>query len=245
MGLMGLIGAQAQFSDYGVKGGLGIATIEDDLSTKSPVLGVNVGGYVNFTFAQSQSVLAEIFYLQTGLNLIRRGSNFEEKHEQANDLMIRKGYNHAWYAQLPILAGVHMELPIRQAGHTVGFYLGPAVSFGLFGRYDDRKITPGNPSSSATYDVDRDGTAADKSVFNHINRLDVSAIVGVSYEYRNFTFSLFVDHGFMATSEGEDVLQLIENSQSGNTDNANVKIPNGHNNAVMLSVAYRLGTFGK
>ena len=36
MGLMGLMGAQAQFADYGVRAGLGVATISDDLSTKSP-----------------------------------------------------------------------------------------------------------------------------------------------------------------------------------------------------------------
>lgn len=246
MGLMGVMGnmAQAQFSDYGVKGGLGVATIDDDLTTTSPVLGVNVGGYVNFVFGQSKSVLAEIFYLQTGLNLIHRGNSFEEKHEEANDLMIRTGYNHAWYAQVPILAGVHMELPVRKAGHVVGLYAGPAVSVGLFGRHADRKITPGNPSPSANYDLDRDGTAADRDVFSHLNRLDIGAIVGLSYEYRNFTFSLFVDHGFMATSEGEDVLQIIENSQSSeNNENTNFIIPNGNNNAVMFSVAYKLGNF--
>lgn len=245
MCLMGFMGAQAQFSDYGVKLGVGMATIEDDLSTKSPVLGLNAGGYINFTFAQSESVLAEIFYLQTGLNIIHRGSNFEEIHEHENDLMVRTGFYHALYAQIPILAGVHLELPIRKAGHVVGFYLGPAVSVGLFGRYADRKVTPGNPAASANYDVNVTGTSTDRDVFSHINRLDIGAIVGLSHEYRNFTFSLFIDHGFMATSEGEDVLQLIENSQSGNTDNSKVRIPNGHNNAVMFSVAYRLGSFSK
>ena len=90
MCLMGFMGAQAQFSDYGVKLGVGMATIEDDLSTKSPVLGLNAGGYINFTFAQSESVLAEIFYLQTGLNIIHRGSNFEEIHEHENDLIKRE-----------------------------------------------------------------------------------------------------------------------------------------------------------
>lgn len=247
MGLMGLMGtkAQAQFSDYGVKLGVGVATIEDDLATKAPVLGLNVGGYVNFVFGQSESMLAEIFYLQTGLNIIRRGSNFEEMREHENDLMIRTGYYHAWYAQIPILAGVHMELPIRQAGHVVGFYLGPTFNVGLFGSYADRKVTPGNPAASANYDVSLNGTSTDRDVFSHINRLDIGAIVGLSYEYRQFTFSLFLDHGFMATSEGVDVLQLIENSQSGNVDEAKVRIPNGHNNAVMFSVAYRLGNFNK
>lgn len=274
MGFMGLMGniAQAQFGDYGVKVGFGTATIDDDLSTKSPVLGVNLGGYINYTFAQSESILAEIFYLQSGLNIIHRGSNFEEIHEHANDLMERRGYYHAWYAQLPLLAGVHMELPIRQAGHVVGLYLGPALNVGLFGRYYDRKATPFNPSYTANYDTDVHGTASDRAVFNHISRLDVSAIVGFSYEYGNLTVSLFIENGFIATSEGEDVLSIITNGTGSgstgtgtatppaeisnhwpqlvsgnpyNTSDVSVKIPNGNNFAVMLSVAYRLGSFQK
>lgn len=246
MGLMGLMSAQAQFGDYGVKVGIGTATIQDDLSTKSPVLGLNFGGYIDYTFAQSQSVLAEIFYLQSGLNIIHRGSNFEEIHEYANDLMIRTGYYHAWYAQIPILAGVHMELPIRKAGHVVGFYLGPAINIGLFGRYGDRKVSPYSANYDANYDVDVNGTPADRAVFNHINRFDLGAIIGLSYEYRDFTFSLFLDHGFLATSEGTDVLRLIDNTMAeannNNSNKVNVNIPNGNNNAVMLSIAYRLGT---
>ncbi|MBR5093263.1 MAG: PorT family protein [Bacteroidales bacterium] len=246
MSLMGMMGAHAQFGDYGVKVGIGTATIQDDLITKSPVFGLNVGGYIDYTFAKSQSVLAEIFYLQTGLNLIHRGSNFEEIHEYANDLMIRTGSFHAWYAQIPILAGVHMELPIRKAGHVVGFYLGPAISVGLFGNYADRKVTPYSANYDANYDVDVNGTPADRAVFNHINRFDLGAIIGLSYEYRDFTVSLFLDHGFLATSEGEDVLRIIDNNMSGNNNKKiNVKIPNGNNNAVMLSVAYRLGTISK
>ena len=263
--LIGLIGlglmshkVNAQFGDYGVKTGFGAATIVDDLATKSPVLGLNFGGYIDYTFGQSQSVLGEIFYLQTGLNLIHRGSNFEEHHEIANDLMIRTGSYSAWYLQVPVLAGVHMELPVREAGHVVGFYLGPAVNVGVFGRYHDRKVSPTKPSYDENYDVDVNGSRSDRNVFNHINRFDISAVFGVSYERGDFTFSLFVDHGFLATSEGEDVLRLIDNAM-GNTEQqnnpaasllnnvtkVNVKIPNGNNNAIMLSVAYRLGTLGK
>ena len=89
--LMGLMGreANAQFSDYGVKLGLGVATISDDLSTKSPILGMNVGGYVNFTFAKSKSVLAEIFYLQTGLNITRRGRSHEQVLQTSNRMSLR------------------------------------------------------------------------------------------------------------------------------------------------------------
>ena len=238
--------ARAQFDDYGVKFGLGAATLADDLSSKSPILGVNVGGYVNLTFKHSQTALAEVFYLQTGLNLVRRGNIFEEVYEHGNTLAHREGYHHAYYVQLPVLAGIHFELPVREVGHVVGIYLGPAVSYGLFGRYADRMITPAYTSRSANYDVNFSGTAEDRALFNHINRLDVSAILGLSYEHGKYTFSLFVDHGFIAVSEGTDVLRTIIDSMSGTTvtpgDN---NIPNGNNNAVMFSVAYKLGSFSK
>lgn len=244
MGLMGLMGSQAraQFGAYGVKGSVGMATIADDLSTNSPIVGAGVGGYVNYTFAESQSVLAEIFYLQSGLNINRRGHNFEAVLDRDNHLSIRQGFYHAYYAQIPILACVHMELPIRKAGHVVGVYAGPAVSIGLFGRCRDRMVTPGVSSYKVNYDVDMHGSSADRAVFNHLQRLDVSAIVGLSYEYRNFVFSLYVDHGFLATSKEEDILRVIENNLSG-TNNITTKIPNGNNNAVMVSVGYNLGSF--
>lgn len=233
---------QAQFGDYGVKAGIGLATINDDLSTKSPILGATVGGYINYTFVQSESVLEETFFLQTGLNLMRRGSNFEEVLENGASLMYREGYYHAYYLQLPILACVHYELPIRSRGHVVGFYLGPAVSFGLFGRYGDRRITPGVTSPAANYDVNFNGSDEDRQVFNHLNRLDISAVIGLSYEYKRFTASFYIDHGFMATSEGVDILRIIEN---GAGSNINVKIPNGNNVSYMLSVSYSLGSFIK
>ena len=248
IGLMALTGtkARAQFDDYGVKAALGTATLADDLATKSPILGVNVGGYLNFTFKHSPTALSEIFYLQTGLNLVRRGNRFQEVYEHDNTLSFREGYHHAYYIQLPSLAGVHVELPIREPGHIVGFYLGPAVSYGLFGRYADRMITPGYTSRAANYDVNFSGTANDRALFNHISRMDVSAILGVSYEHGNYTFSLFVDHGFIAVSEGTDVLRTIINSLSGGTTTSNIpNIPDGNNNAVMLSVAYKLGSFMK
>lgn len=251
IGLIGLMAltcgkARAQFDDYGVKAAIGTATLADDLATKSPILGMNVGGYINFTFKHSPTVLSEIFYLQTGLNLVRRGNSFQEVYEHDNTLSFREGYHHAYYVQLPILAGVHMELPIREPGHVVGFYLGPAVSYGLFGRYADRMITPGYTSRAANYDVNFSGTDDDRALFNHISRLDVSAILGVSYEHGNYTFSLFVDHGFIAVSEGTDVLRTIMNNLAGTGTTSSIpNIPDGNNNAVMFSVAYKLGSFQK
>lgn len=234
----------AQFSEYGVKVGLGAATMNDDLATKSPVLATNIGGYINYTFQNSESLFSEIFHLQTGLNLIRRGSNFEEVLERGTTLSIRTGYHHAWYVQLPILACLHYELPIRHPGHDLGLCIGPAVSFGLFGNYADRKITPGVSSPSANYDISFNGTPDDCKVFNHLNRLDIGAIVGLTYQYRNLNLSLFIDHGFLATSDGYDILRIIQNQQSQGSD-VNVKIPNGHNVAYMLSFSYKLGDLSK
>lgn len=234
---MGIMSAHAQFGQYGVRAGVGIATMDDDLTTVSPILGATVGGYINFTFAKSESVLAETFYLQTGLNLNRRGSVFEEHPEKGSRLMYRHGFYHAYYLQLPILACVQYELPIRASGHIVGFYVGPTVSYGLFGRFADRMITPGVESTAVNYDLDFNGTAEQRKVFNHLNRLDVSLMLGLTYQYKRFTASLYLDRGFLATSEGDDILRIIE----GTT--VDTKIPNGHNVAYMLSVSYALGSF--
>lgn len=217
----------------GVKGAVGVATISDDLSTNGPVVGASVGGFVTLDFKQSASVLAEIFYLQSGLNIIRRGSNFETVLEYGNSLMHRKGYYHAYYAQIPVLAGVHMELPVRKAGHVVGVYLGPAIDVGIFGRCKARQITPGVSSRNANYDLDVTGSAKDRAVFSHLNRIDVSAIVGVSYEYQHLTVTAYIDHGFLATSKEDDLLRIIENASGVST-----KIPNGNNSAWMLGVGY-------
>ena len=223
---------------FGAKAGLGYATITDDLSTKSPILGATVGGFANLTFAKSQSMLAEIFYLQTGLNLNRRGSNFQVVMERDNTLSIREGYYHAYYAQIPILACVHMELPIRKAGHIVGVYLGPTINVGIFGRCKDRLVSPGISSYTGNYDLDIHGSAHDRAVFSHLKRFDLSAIVGASYEYKNYVVNLYVDYGFLPTSEETDIIRVIENS-SNSGSNIKIEIPNGYNIAYMLTVGYK------
>ena len=236
----------AQWGDYGVKAGLGYASITDDLSTKSPIVGANLGGYINLNFTKSQTVLGEIFYLQTGLNLVRRGSNFQVVLDHETTISIREGYYHAYYLQLPFLACVHMELPIRKAGHVVGVYAGPAVSVGVFGVCRDRMVAPFLPSHLVNYDSHVTGTAADRAVFNHLSRLDISALIGLTYEYKDFSVSLSVDHGFVATSKEEDILRIIENSQSGSgTPSTTVEIPNGNNVAFLLTIGYRLGNFSE
>ena len=236
MGLMGsMVHAQWQF---GAKAGLGYASITDDLSTKSPILGATVGGFANLTFVESKSMLGEIFYLQMGLNLNRRGSNFQVVMERDNTLSIREGYYHAYYAQIPVLACVHMELPIRKAGHIVGVFLGPTLNMGIFGRCKDRLVSPGISSYTGNYDLDIHGTAHDRAVFTHLKRFDVSAILGVSYEYKNYIASLYVDYGFLPTSNETDIIRVIENSSNSNS-NIRVDIPNGYNTAYMLTVGYR------
>lgn len=251
MVLTGITGARCQqFGDYGVRAGLGVATYTDDLATKAPVLGATLGGFINFDFEATESPAGELFYLQTGLNLNRRGSVFQEVFEKESTLSIREGYMHAYYAQIPILACMHMELPIRDAGHVVGVFAGPAVSVGLFGRYADRKVSPGVASYTDNYDIDVNGTSADRAVFNHIKRLDVSAVFGITYERGPLMLSLYVDHGFIATSKGEDILRIIENGQAQILDQINntdtkpieVEIPNGNNTAWMLSASYKLGS---
>lgn len=239
--LLGLTGhmAHAQWGDVGIKAAIGSASITDDMSTKSPIFGATLGGYINYTFVKSQTVLGEIFYLQTGLNINRRGSNYQVILENQTTISIREGFYHAYYAQIPLLAGVHMELPIRQAGHIVGVIVGPALSVGVAGRCHDRMVAPFLPSYAVNYDTDVTGTPADRAVFNHLSRFDISAIIGLTYEYKNFTVSLYVDHGFVATSKEKDILRIIENGQGGNSK---IEIPNGNNSAYMLGIAYRLGS---
>ena len=238
-GLLSIMGAQAQL-DFGARAGVGIATISDDLSTKSPIFGATVGGYMNINFTNSQSVAGQFVYLQTGLSLNRRGSNFHEVLELENTLSVREGFYHAYYLQLPIMVGFHMELPIRSSGHVVGVIAGPAVSVGLFGRCKDRLISPGNPSLIANYDYDVTGTKADRAVFNHLKRFDVSAVVGVTYEFGPWNAMLYLDHGFMATSTEPDILRIIQQSM-GVDQGIKTDIPNGNNTAVMLSIGYSFG----
>lgn len=237
-----LTSLQAQWGDYGIKASIGSATITDDLSTKSPILGGGIGGYLNFTFSKSKTVLGEIFYLQTGLNINRRGSNYQVILDNKTTISIREGFYHAYYAQIPFLACFHMELPIRRAGHVVGVCVGPAVSIGIAGRCHDRMVAPFLPSYAVNYDTDITGTASDRAVFNHLARFDVSAIIGLTYEYKNIALSLYVDHGFIATSKEDDILRIIENSQGASSD-IKIEIPNGNNSAFMLGIAYRLGSF--
>lgn len=238
--------ANAQFSDYGIRISMGPTNVSDNLSSQQPILGAGVGAYINYTFAQSKSVIAEIFYLQTGLNFNRRGHDFREVFEQNTNLRLSEGYCHALYVQLPILAGVHFELPVRHPDHIVGLFLGPTVSCGITGTYNERMLTPGNSDRSINYDLGRYGTPEQREAFNHINRLDVGAIIGISYQYHRFTLSLYLDHGFMPVAKDIDPLRVIDNNLTTSQDNkVSDEITAGNNSACLISLSYSLGSFLK
>ena len=216
--------AQAQFLNFGIRGGVGMAVHLDDLADNSPILGANLGGFVNYGFTNSQSMLAENFYLQTGLNLIRRGSNFQEVLEGI--MSIRQGTFDAWYVQLPILAVFRYELPIREPGHHALLSVGPAVSYGIFGTLHDKKITPRLPQSDWNYDIS-------VPVFNVLNPLDVSILLGLGYEYQDLSVMLQLDYGMTSVSSSPDALNISQ-------ETAQIKhVPIGSNFALLLTLGYQ------
>ena len=216
--------ARAQFLNFGVRGGVGMAVHLDDLADNSPIMAANLGGFVTFGFTNSQSLLAENFNLQTGLNLIRRGSNFQEVLEGI--MSIRQGNFDAWYVQLPVLAVFRYELPIREPGHHALLSIGPAVSYGLFGTLYDKKITPRLPQSDWNYDIS-------DPVFNTLKPLDVSILFGLGYEYQDLSLMLQLDYGMMAVSSSRDALNISQESQQ-------IKdVPIGSNFALLLTLGYQ------
>ena len=216
--------AQAQFLSYGFRGGVGMGVHLDDLATNRPILAANVGGFVNFGFTNSQSLLAENFCWQTGLNLIRRGSNFEEVLESI--MSIRNGTFDAWYVQLPVLAMFRYEMPIREPGQYALLSLGQAVSYGLFGTLHDVKITPRLPQSDWNYDITQ-------PVFDVQSPLDVSFLFGIGYEYQDLTAMLQLDYGLTAVSSSPDALNISQDAERIKT------VPIGSNFAILLTIGYQ------
>ena len=216
--------AQAQFLNFGFRGGVGIGMHLDDLADNSPILAANLGGFVTFGFTNSQSMLGENLRLQTGLNLIRRGSKFQEV---LDDIMsIRQGTCDAWYIQLPVLAMFRYEMPIREPGHFALLSFGPAVNYGLFGRFHDRKITPRLPQSDWNYDVN-------VNVFDVLSPLDVDFLLGVGYEFQDLSVMLQLDYGFMAVSTEPDALNISQEAK------VIKNVPMGNNFALLLTVGYQ------
>ncbi len=214
--------AQAQFLNFGVRVGTGFATHVDDLADNSPILAANVGGFVTYGFTQSASMLADVFRLQTGVNIIRRGCKFQEVLEMA--MSIREGSYDAWYAQIPLLATIRYELPIREPGHYALLSVGPAVSIGMIGTVKDRKFTRGLPQGDWNY-------LKNESAFNVMNRIDANLLFGVGYEYQDLSIMLQLDYGFMAVTETPDAIESL--------NGANAKVPMGNNMALLLTVGYQ------
>lgn len=224
--------AKAQFTDFGFRVGTGFAYHSDDLADNSPIAAVNVGAFVNFGFTGSQSLLAEMFSLQSGVNLIRRGSHYEEVLQSI--LSVRQGTYDAWYVQVPLLAAFRMELPVREPGHIGLLSVGPAVSYGLFGSRNDLIFTHGYPQSDWNHKI------VGEPVFNTLNKLDVSFQLGVGYENQDLQVMLQLDYGLTAVANFDDALRNdTEYNPTTNNNGAVVKVPQGNNCAILLTVGYK------
>lgn len=237
--------AQAQWTHFGVKAGLGSSTYTDDLTVSGPIVGLNVGGWLEYGFTEAEAMYANNFYIQTGLNLIRRGCQFEEVKEFGVNFDTRSGFSHAWYLQLPVLACFRYELPIPEADHYITMHVGPAVSYGIWGNYRERRIAPYKPQTSYNYDTYVTTDPSERKVFNHLRRLDVNFILGFGYQHKNYAVDLYMDYGFLATSVDGDVLKEAEQQQLENNNDPNSKkirtvAPNGNNLSFMAAFSWRI-----
>lgn len=244
--LLAVIPLKAQFVNYGARLGNGVSYVSDDLLTKSPIFAFSLGGYAEYMFTEWKNPWSENIYIQVGLNFIRRGTNFQQVFVES--LSVRKGYFHNWYAQIPVICGFKYEIPQLPAGNFAKFYLGPTLSVGLFGTHWDRQVTPGMPQSSNNYDTFVTGSSDDRKSFKTIRRIDAGLILGIGYQWHNFTFDLYMDHGFVALMSKDDVLALFDQtsgtgetgSTPGNTTPQNRNAYTGTNHAFLLSVGYQL-----
>lgn len=105
------------------------------------------------------------------------------------------------------------------------------------------------PQASNNYDTFVTGSKDDRSSFKNLRRFDVGLILGVGYQWHNFTFDLYMDHGFIALMKKEDVLAPFDQTQNQNNqdnnsqNNSKPKDRNaytGTNNAFMLAIGYQL-----
>lgn len=222
---------RAQFLNYGFRAGTGMAVYVDDISFNSPIMAFNLGGFVNFGFTGGQSLVSENFLLQSGLNIVCRGSNFRDVLEKGLSLSLDEGYYRAWYVQLPILATIRYELLIRDPGHYILFQVGPAFSFGVIGQYHERKISPYMPQRTWNYEDNGDAFNNDH---HPLNRFDIGAILGVGYERHDLSVMLHLDYGFMAVTKDPDILK------QGTDENSKAFVPGGNNLALVLSVGYQI-----
>ena len=103
------------------------------------------------------------------------------------------------------------------------------------------------PQSSNNYDTYVTGTKDDRNSFKHMRRIDVGLILGVGYQWRNFTFDIYMDHGFIALMKKDDVLAPFDQVQSNdptqpqqNNTPADRNAYTGTNQAFMISIGYQL-----
>lgn len=240
---------QAQLTHKGARFGLGAAYVADDMFTSSPVLGGDLGVFVNYGFENAQSFWADNLYLQFGINLTRRGTQFEKVLDSIRSY--REGYYHNYYAEIPVLACWRWELPVAQPDHYLHFFAGPVLNVGLFGRRFDRCVTPGYPQSSMNYDTRLSSDKNERRSFQHLRRIDCSAQLGIGYSHGNLGVELVWQHGFVPLMKEEDVLRgLIIQQNGGSTemtdDEGNtIHLSNrssytGTNQAFLVNVTYTL-----
>lgn len=250
---LGIDAAMAQWSTFGAKAGLGYATYVDDLVTKGGMMSMNLGGFAEYAFEESNNFILENVSIQTGLNFIRRGYSFMEVYQKNAAMSYDKGFCHAWYAQVYGLARYKYELPIPQAGHYIVVSVGPAFSFGMFGRFRERKISPHMPQESMNFDTYVTEPKKDRGAFQHIRRPDVNFLFSVGYMYKEWEFDLNIDYGFLATSLSSDRVRELEKEQAENNPPegqndvsvGRLKVPDGNNMAVFLSATYRIPFFNR
>lgn len=229
--LLSLAG-RAQFSNFGLQIGGGYSHLSDDIISHKGTFGFNVGAFMTFDFSNCRSVLADRFYLQSGLSLVRRGGQDEAVFVVSDGVqMTRSGTIEAWYLQIPLLASLRLELPTRKPGHYFNAFVGPAFSIGLWGSYMDRSDDSGHASNDVNY------VNSDDKVFDHIRRYDVSVLAGIGYQYKNWFARIWIDYGFLAIDEGKDILRELENEQTG--ANKSTAIPNANIVTYMFGVGYQ------
>ena len=246
----------AQWTYYGARLALGPSYVTDDLLTSSPILGASLGGYAEYAFEEMKNPLADNLYLQVGLNLSRRGTNFDQVFTTMRSY--RYGYIHAYYAQIPAYIGYRYDLPYATAGNYINFFVGPSVSCGLFGRWYDRQVTPGNPQGTVNYDTRITGDKYAGRAFRQIRRIDAAAVLGVGYQWNDFTFDFIYEHGFVSlryepdllvnteiTANGGNEVTYTHTNDDGTTTTTTRRIKDrnaytGTNQSFLLAVGYRI-----
>ena len=251
-------GVRGQFTHYEMTFGTGFGSTCDELVSHSSIMALNIGPAFHYSFADAMAAFfADNLYMEIYPNLARRGGKWQQVWYEMRS--IRTGYYHAWFLQCPVTVGYKFELPIRQAGHNVGLFIGPAPSIGLLGKFWDRHVSPGMPQPDVNYDTDRDPDRKVRHIYQHIRRWDFSLICGATYRRRNLTVNLYYDHGFAPLLYQADALENNvtntttqgggnNNNQSKNIDGSTNDFGSGNtrnaftgtHQSLIISLAYHL-----